>query len=306
MNTDRLAVLLELSRHGSMRAVADVLMTSTSTVSQQVAALSREVGTPLVEPDGRGVRLTPAGRRLADHAVAILAAVEAARADLDPDAEPAGTVRVAGFATAIRTTLLPAVAELAVTHPAVHVVVHELEPGEAREALLADRIDLALAYDYDLAPVTLDRAVESVPLWRSPWGLGVPTAEAPTTDLAAPDLLRRHAAGAWIGNSRNTADEEVLRVVASMAGFEPRVEHLSDSLDLVEDLVVAGLGVGMLPLWRRPRDGVTVVPFHDPGVTMRALLWTRRGRATWPPLALVLERLVEAPSVARQPRVVTR
>ncbi|MCO7240804.1 LysR family transcriptional regulator, partial [Aeromicrobium sp. CnD17-E] len=128
MNTDRLAVLLELSRHGSMRAVADVLMTSTSTVSQQVAALAREVGTPLVEPDGRGVRLTPAGRRLADHAVAILAAVEAARTDLDPDAEPAGTVRVAGFATAVRTTLLPVVAELAVTHPAVRVVVHELEP----------------------------------------------------------------------------------------------------------------------------------------------------------------------------------
>ena len=44
----------------------------------------------LVEPDGRRVRLTPAGRRLAEHAVTILAAVEAARLDLDPGAEPAG------------------------------------------------------------------------------------------------------------------------------------------------------------------------------------------------------------------------
>lgn len=297
VNTDRLVVLLELARHGSMRAVADVLMTSTSTVSQQVAALAHEVGTPLVEPDGRGVRLTPAGRRLADHAVSILAAVEAARTDLDPDAEPAGKVRVAGFATAIRSTLLPVVESLAVSHPDVHVVVHELEPGEAREALLADRIDLALVYDYDLAPVTLDRAIDAEPLWRAPWGLGVPTSDAPSVDLAAPDLLRRHADGRWIGNSRNTADEEVLRVLASMAGFEPRIEHLSDSLDLAEDLVVAGLGVGMLPLWRAPRDGVTVVPFHDPGVTMRTYVWTRRGRATWPPLALVLERLADAPGV---------
>jgi DNA-binding transcriptional LysR family regulator len=297
MDTTRLAVLLELSRHGSMRAVADVLMTSTSTVSQQVAALARDVGTDLVEPDGRGVRLTPAGRRLADHAVTILAAVEAARADLDPRAEPAGTVRVAGFATAIRSTLLPVVDDLAASHPGVRVVVHELEPGEAREALLADRIDLALVYDYDLAPVTLDRALGTTPLWRTAWGLGVPTSDVPTRDLAAPDLLRRHADGPWIGNSRNTADEEVLRVLASMAGFQPRVEHLADSLDLVEDLVVAGLGVGMLPLWRRPRDGVTVVPFTDPGVTMRTFAWTRRGRATWPPLALVLERLQVAPGV---------
>ena len=75
---------------------------TTSTVSQQIAALAREAGTPLVEPDGRRVRLTPAGRRLADHAVTILAAVDAARLDLDPAAEPTGTVRVAAFATAFR------------------------------------------------------------------------------------------------------------------------------------------------------------------------------------------------------------
>ena len=97
MDLRRLRVLLELSRLGSMREVAEALGTTTSTVSQQIAALAREVGTPLVEPDGRRVRLTPAGRRLADHAVTILAAVEAARLDLDPDAEPAGTVRVAGL-----------------------------------------------------------------------------------------------------------------------------------------------------------------------------------------------------------------
>ena len=62
------------------------------------------------------MRLTPAGRRLADHAVTILAAVEAARLDLDPDAEPAGTVRVAGFATAVRRSLLPFAAGAA-PHP---------------------------------------------------------------------------------------------------------------------------------------------------------------------------------------------
>src|SRR5918997_4268503 len=119
MEIRRLKLLLELSRLGSMRAVADELHITTSTVSQQLAVLAREVGTPLVEPDGRLVRLTPAGRRLAEHAVTILAAVEAARLDLNPGAEPAGTVRVSGFATAIRRSLLPIVAELAVSHPQV-------------------------------------------------------------------------------------------------------------------------------------------------------------------------------------------
>ena len=102
MDTRRLQLLLALSRLGSMRAVAEAHHLTTSTVSQQIAALAKETGAQLIEPEGRRVRLTPAGQRLADHAVTILAAVDSARLDLDPDAEPAGTVRVGGFATGIR------------------------------------------------------------------------------------------------------------------------------------------------------------------------------------------------------------
>src|SRR5689334_12406089 len=101
MDVRRLRLLAELARLGSMRAVAEETGVTTSTVSQQIAALAREAGTPLVEPVGRNIRLTPAGQRLARHAVEILAAVDAARLDLDPDAEPAGVVAVAGFASAV-------------------------------------------------------------------------------------------------------------------------------------------------------------------------------------------------------------
>src|SRR3954465_13441965 len=90
MDPRRLRLLLELSRRGSMRAVADALGYTTSTVSQQLAGVAREARTPRIEPGGRRVRLTPAGRRLAEHAVTVLAALDAARADLDPQAEPAG------------------------------------------------------------------------------------------------------------------------------------------------------------------------------------------------------------------------
>src|SRR3954470_20844941 len=105
MDLRRLELLAEFCRLGSMREVAEELHVTTSTVSQQLAALAREVGTPLLEPAGRRVRLTPAGRRLADHAVTVLAAIEAARLDLDPSATPHGEVRVASYATAVRTHL---------------------------------------------------------------------------------------------------------------------------------------------------------------------------------------------------------
>jgi DNA-binding transcriptional LysR family regulator len=284
MDVRRLRLLLELSRRGSMHEVAAELGTTTSAVSQGIAALAREVRTPLVEPDGRRVRLTPAGRRLAEHAVTILADVEAARLDLDPTAEPAGVLRVAGFATAIRRSLLPAMDDLARTHPGIEVRVHEYEPLEAFDLLARDDVDLALTYDYNLAPLSWRSDHEVAELWSVDWGLGVPARQGRVPFAAYADRD-------WIVNSRNTADEEVLRTLASMAGFTPRVAHRIDALELVDDLIVAGRGIGLLPRGRASRRGVRVLPLTDPRVTMRAYAVTRRGRDRWPPLRAVLDRL---------------
>ena len=285
MDVRRLRMLLELSRLGSMHEVADALGTTTSSVSQGIAALAREVGSPLLEPDGRRVRLTPAGRRLADHAVTILAAVEAARLDLDPTAEPAGVVRVAGFASAVRRSLLPAIDDLRSTHPRIEVRIHEYEPLESLDLLARDDVDLALVYDYDLAPAEWRAGPRVSPRGDLEWGIGVPTADR---HLELADLADRD----WIVNSRHTADEDALRTLASRAGFVPHVVHRIDSLELVDDLVVAGRGVALLPRGRSSRRGVSVVRLRDPEVRLRAYAVTRRGRGGWPPLQAVTDRLV--------------
>jgi len=290
----RLEMLLRLSQVGSMREVSEQLDVTTSTVSQQIAALAREVRTPLLEPVGRRVRLTPAGQRLADHAITILAAVDAARNDLDPTAEPAGTVRVAGFATAIRRSLLPLMNDLSTHHPEVHLTIHEHEPIEADRLLSRDEVDLVLTYDYNLAPATTDPAVEKAPLWSADWGLGVPSSEAAgeaAGDEDATGLFHRHRDSGWIVNSRNTADEEVVHTLASMAGFAPTIAHRVDSLELVQDLIRAGLGVGLLPLDQQTDPDVVVLPLNNPTPTLRAYTATRIGRAQWAPLAVVLESL---------------
>ncbi|HTJ38189.1 MAG TPA: LysR substrate-binding domain-containing protein [Dactylosporangium sp.] len=376
MDTRRLRLLLALSRRGSMREVAEELHVTTSTVSQQLAVLAKEAGATLIEPDGRRVRLTPAGRRLAEHAVTILAAVEAARLDLDADAEPAGTLRVAGFATAVRRSLLPLVADLAQRHPRVRLLIHEHEPAEAFALLAADEIDLALTYGYNLAPATFETSVSAVPLWSTSWGLGVPDRSsspassaspaspalpgsasvaslgpappaspaspgsvslalpgsaslglpdsvtsrdpdvtfrdlpATSSDLPAAEgigvasdaaegtvrepstaIFARYRDEDWIVNSRNTADDQAVRTIAGLAGFEPRITHRADNLNLVQDLIVAGLGVGLLPLDVPTIPGVRILPLSNPAVTMRAYAVTRRGRTAWPPLALLLTLL---------------
>jgi DNA-binding transcriptional LysR family regulator len=293
METRRLELLAELSRLGSMRAVAGALGTTTSTVSQQLAALAGELGTQLTEPDGRRVRLTPAGRLLAERAVTILAEVEAARRDLAPGAEPAGTLRVAGFTTAIRSYLLPVIAGLAASHPRIHVLIREHEPAEARQLLAADQADLALTYDHNLAPAATDPAITPSLLWTALWGLGVPAHE-PADDGTAPEVFARFRARDWIGNSRNTADEDVIRTLASMAGFTPRITHRADSLDLVQDMITAGLGVGLLPLGHPVRPGVRLLPLTGPRIELRAYAVARPGRLSWPPLAPVINRLHQA------------
>src|SRR5262245_24490416 len=245
MDTRRLHLLLSLSRLGSMRAVAETHHLTTSSVSQQIAALAKETGAQLIEPEGRRVRLTPAGQRLAEHAVTILAAVDSARLDLDPDAEPAGTVRVGGFATGIRLSLLSIAAELAQEFPNVHSVISEYEPIQAFALLTNDDLDLALTYDYNLAPASPGPVLETVALWSVPWGLGVP---ADTPD--GPAEIADYADRTWIVNSRNTADEDAVRTLASLAGFAPRIAHEIDSPELVEDLIIGGYGVGLLPIGR--------------------------------------------------------
>ena len=268
-----------------MRDVAQEMGLTTSTVSQQLAILARDVGVALIEPAGRRVRLTPAGRRLAEHGITILAAVEAAQHDLDPDAEPAGSLRVAGFATAIRRSLIPVQELLSVRHRAVRLQILEHEPNEAFPLLDTDDVDLALAYDYNLAPAAFPARYETWRLWSAPWSLGVPSGMPPD------DAWRQD----WIVNSRNTADEEVVRTLGALNGHEPRVTHRCDSLGLLGDMIVAGLGVGLLPADLPPRAGVSLLPLAEPRVDLRAYAVIKRGRGTWPPLALVLSLLLPQP-----------
>jgi DNA-binding transcriptional LysR family regulator len=102
----------------------------------------------------------------------------------------------------------------------------------------------------------------------------------------------------WIVNSRNTADEAVVRTLASMAGFSPAITHRVDSLDLVRELVAAGLGVGLLPLDQPEHPGVSVLPLAAPDVSLRAYTACRRDSAAWAPLRIVMDSLVRRPSAS--------
>lgn len=179
------------------------------------------------------------------------------------------------------------------SHARPRPLVREHEPDEALACLAADEADLALTYDYDLAPAAVDPSLAATPLWTAVWGLGVPAPDAGPGERveSAPEVFARFGAYDWTVNSRNTADETVVRAIASTAGPTPSVTHRADSLGLVQDMIAAGLGVGLPPVGHPPRAGVRVRPPHSPAVRPRAYAVACRGHLSWPPIAHVTESL---------------
>src|SRR3954470_24984616 len=138
----RMRMLHELHHRGTIAAVADALQFTPSAVSQQLAALEREAGVPLLEPAGRGVRLTDAALVLVEHAEALLERAAVAESEL---AAAAGTVagrcRIAGFESVALRLALPAMESLARDAPGLRCELLELEPEDALPALALGDID---------------------------------------------------------------------------------------------------------------------------------------------------------------------
>jgi DNA-binding transcriptional LysR family regulator len=283
LDLGQLRLLLELERRGSMRAVAAASGYSTSAVSAKLAALERAAQAELLEARGRGVRLTPAGRRLAGHARAILAAADAARADLGADAPLAGRLSVAAYATALAGDVLHVVRELRATHPALRVDLQEREPDEALELLEDGAVDLAFVYDYALVPRRPPPGVELHVACETPMLLAVPE--------GGPDRLEDLDGAGWIVNSRGRDDDELLARVAARAGIAAEVRHRADALDVVLALVAAGMGVALVPAVVAPAPGVRLVAAGEAAGRRRMAVATRPGESRRPPVRLVADRV---------------
>ncbi|RDI66425.1 LysR family transcriptional regulator [Nocardia pseudobrasiliensis] len=238
LDARRLRLLRELSRRGTIAAVAEALAYTPSAVSQQLAALEREAGVPLLERTGRSVTLTPAAVRLVDHAETILAVLEQAAAELAAArTELTGALRIGAFPTAVRTILSPALVALSRDHPRLELLVSELDPADAADALRADALDIALLQEYDYVPAEPEIGLATEPFLEE------------TVHLAAlsPDTLGAHRDSSWIAGTPGTLCHRMTIRSCAAAGFAPRIRHHADDFGTVLALVAAGQGVAFVP-----------------------------------------------------------
>ena len=240
----RLRLLFELSHRGTITAVADALAYTPSAVSQQLAALEREAGVPLLERSGRRVALTPAGAVLTRYAESVFAVLEEASAALAATRTSlTGPLRIGAFPTAARTMLPPALVTLGREHPGLELMVTELDPVAVPGALRAGTLDVALTFVYDYVPTEPDPALDTEPLLEEPVYLATPATESASEATS----LEEFRDAPWIAGSPDTLCHTMVIRACQAQGFTPRIRHHADDFATVLALVAAGQGVSLIP-----------------------------------------------------------
>ncbi|MDN3352779.1 LysR family transcriptional regulator [Actinomadura sp. DC4] len=231
-----LKVLAAVARHGSVTEAAAELHYSQPSVSHHLARLEAATGVKLVQRIGRGIRLTPEGRLLADRSAEILGRVDAATNELAAQVGlQAGRVRLAANASTLSTIVPTAVAALAQAHPGLQLSLFDRHPVEALRMLRHGEIDIALVYRYADAPVE-EEGFRLEHLGDDPIYL---------ISRRPGDSLANHRHSAWIDGCDRCQNE--LNALCRHEGFTPRIASHSDDMVVVQSLVAAGIGVATLP-----------------------------------------------------------
>ncbi|MCO1574356.1 LysR substrate-binding domain-containing protein [Crossiella sp. SN42] len=291
LNPWRLRLLSQLDTLGTVRAVAEAASQSASSVSQQLSVLEAETRTQLLERTGRRVRLTPAGQLLARRARAILDHMDTVEAELRSlGEEPAGLVRLGAFQSAIHSLAVPAVTQLARTHPQLEIELLELEPHESIPALRVGDADLIITTP-GFVEVALGPDVDVVPLAVDPVVLVVPQEQAGQgpADLAA------YAEQPWAFDVPGSYMAGLATRLCRQAGFEPRVVCRFSNYLMTLQHVEAGHSVTLLPALAVDRRYRVATRELTPAVTRTITAALRRGARPRAAVSLVLETVRRLP-----------
>jgi DNA-binding transcriptional LysR family regulator len=285
LDVTRLRVLVAVARHGSVTAAAKALNYAQPSISHHIARLEAETGARLLQRAGRGVRLTDAGRLLAERAEEIIGRLDAAEAELAAHVgQREGRVRLAAFGSALGTIVPAAAARLEAETPGMDLTLAEADPPDALRMLRAGSVDVALVFrhylqDIDASGPTagadgtrgtllLDEPVHLVTQAPGRAGQpgGPPAGPARACGPGQPQLAS-YARYRWIAGC-NGCRAELLRQCA-LAGFTPNVAFTTDDYVAVQALVAAGLGVTTLP-------GLALRAARHPGIEAMPLPGARR------------------------------
>lgn len=277
-------VLRAVVTSGSVSGAAKNLGYTPSAISQQLATLEREAGTPLLEKVGRGVRPTPAGTLLAERAGAVAELLSRTEADLaDLRAGRTGLLRVRFFHTAGVGLIPPAVAKFRAAWPHVQLDLRMIDEGLLDEVAAGDA-DLAIIVVGRTVPEV--RGVRLVHLVDEPYHVVLPKGH-PLSDQECVDLGQL-ASESWVYSDIQNGGPcaESLDDAFAAAGLAPRVVLEADDSYTAQGFVAAGIGVALEPRLAVGvvHPGVVVRPVRRPEPVRHVYVAVREAAAATPPV----------------------
>lgn len=243
-----LRVLKEISELGTISAAARALGYSQPAVTQQLQAVERLVGTPLLVRGRGGMLLTEAGQVLLRHGTSVLAAMSLAEAEVAAvTGLRAGKVRIASFPSGTASVVPGALSHMVDAHPGVSFSLVEAEPEQALAMLGRGECDIALVFSYSTEPD------------RPPAAASANTVSYPLLEEAVHVVLADdHPAAAeekvslcdlrdsrWIAGCPQCRGH--LMYACAAAGFSPDIAYETDDYVALQSLAAKGLGVALVP-----------------------------------------------------------
>lgn len=260
MDVRHLSLLRELAERGSVAAVAEATFRTPSAVSQQLRTAQRELGIRLVEPSGRGIRLTDAGRLLAEGAADVETALARVEARLDEfRRHPSGEVRIAALPSAAEV-LLPG-ALVALADEPITVTCEDVDVAELDFSTLARDYDIVIGHSLTGATPEGAEHLRRMDLGREPLDIALPSGHrlAARASLTPDDVVDEP----WIGVPVGYPFDTLRREIETVAGRPGRVVQRILDNRLVEALVAAGQGIAVLPRFTtRDRPDLVLRPIE--------------------------------------------
>ncbi|EFL11624.1 LysR family transcriptional regulator [Streptomyces sp. AA4] len=288
----RLRTLREFADRGSVTAAARALHCTPSAISQQLRALQAEVGIPLTEPAGRGLRLTDAGRALVARADDVLAALDRAEAELDTyRSAPRGRVRIAIFQSA-GLMLLPGLLRRIDQHENLEVDVRDVDMVPPQVPGLVADYDVVVAHRDEHAPEFDTERLDVFPLLREPLDVALPVGHrlARNRRVGLADLADER----WISVDHGFPVDDVLRSLTVRTGVRPQIVQRINDFRITERLVAAGHGIALMPRYTMDtRRGSGLVGRPLAGIRAARLVEVvcRTGAANRPAVATVIDEM---------------
>ncbi|MGB0852350.1 MAG: LysR substrate-binding domain-containing protein [Pikeienuella sp.] len=257
MNIRHLRTLLAAVEDGSFAAAGEAVGVSHSAVSLQIKALEEELGVSLFDRTKRPPAPTTRGRALAEHARKTLVLFDAARAVATGELV-SGKLRVGAVPTTLSSILPPALSALRRKHPELRIEVQSGTSANLAARLQQGELNVAVCTWPEREPAPeLD--------WRhvatEPFVVIAPADAKGETDA---ELLAGHP---FIWFNRKTWAGRGIEIELNRRAINVRADMEIDSLDAIASMVLAGLGVSIIPVCKGTMplpDGLRTAPFGDP------------------------------------------